>query len=141
MLFSVTALTEQGYPQHLPNREAISTVVGQTEQSLRGKYRDKRNQLLTDLERLKMIIHDPTAWWHSHPETVTARQQLQRFIDNIEYNFGEQSRGYQLLHSAHHREARLAAIIDNIRHYPAHRAAWSDVIGKSDLTTDEHFHS
>lgn len=128
MLFTVEQLTESGFPARSLSMEAITQSVRRVETNLRNRYQAKRELNQERLEQLRALADDPGQWWNRLPELATSRGQLQRFIADIENNFGADARGYRLINDPRHRQQRLRSISEAISRYPDDRAAWETLL-------------
>ncbi|MEW7981973.1 MAG: hypothetical protein AB2812_03970 [Candidatus Sedimenticola endophacoides] len=124
MLFTIERLTALGYPDRQPEDAQIQACLEQTERELRERYRDKQGQITGRLQRLRTRLQDTGAWWNGEAEPTGTRQAFQRFLDNIDHNFGPSAAGYRLIGDPDHRGRRLAQIRRAIAGYPGDRAAW-----------------
>ncbi len=124
MLFSVEKLTAQGYPENILSRDMVSEIVHATEKALRQRYLAKHQEIMQRLAYLKGLLHDRQHWWNQTMDFAIAKAQLGAFADNIEHNFGDDSKGYRLLNSVADKQPRLSRIVEAILHYPAEQQSW-----------------
>ncbi|MFA5082751.1 MAG: hypothetical protein WC474_09420 [Hydrogenophilaceae bacterium] len=122
MLFAMARLTEQGYPASQPSPDAIAAVVDATEAEMRSRYAAKHGQIASRIARLDALFSDRARWWQRDARLAGACHAWRRFIANMQDNFADGSRAWQLIDSA--AAARKAAIGAAIGRYRDDRAAW-----------------
>lgn len=127
MLFTIEQLSNNGYPEHDLDTNMIESTLSETEQSLHQKYENKHQQIMQRLELLKTIFNDERCWWNTHPETTQAKN-IQRFIENIEHNFGANSQGHALINSTTNQKKRRTEILQAIISYKSDRAIWEGIL-------------
>ncbi len=130
MLFSVEQLTDSGFPARTLCLKQIAGVVQAIERELHGKYLLKREGIQVRLQQLRSIFGESGHWWNQLPEMRHSRDQVKRFIDDMERNFGEQAPGYRLIQNREHKQGRLQAIAEAIAGYPDDRKAWESLLNK-----------
>lgn len=130
MLFTMERLAAAGYPATTLTAQTIRARLEEVEGEMRQRYQEKRALIGTRLERLKTIFDDRNAWWQRQETLQPARAAIARFIANIEHNFGEGSRGYQLILDESHREGRLAALQGALLGYSDDRTAWQATLSR-----------
>ncbi|MCW8831153.1 MAG: hypothetical protein OQK32_06505 [Gammaproteobacteria bacterium] len=128
MLFTIEQLSNNGYPEHDLDTNMIESTLSETEQSLHQKYENKHQQIMQRLELLKTIFNDERCWWNTHPETTQAKKNIQRFIENIEHNFGANSQGHALINSTTNQKKRRTEILQAIISYKSDRAIWEGIL-------------
>lgn len=129
MLFSMERLTAMGYPAVSPAEDVMARTIGEVEAEMRTKYGLKHRQIVAKIAQLRTLYESAPGWWQQRDELAEARQLFEQFIANMQRNFGDDAPAWQQVNDASHRQARTAAIIDAIRHYPADRNAWHEAIG------------
>ncbi len=134
MLFSMQALTEQGYPLEPINPETIAGIVRATEGNMQQRYQDKHRSLLQKLAQLKSLFYDPDNWWRQEPGFDAVIQYFDHFIANVEHNFSDDAEAYKLINSDSDKQARLKAIIRAIENYPQDKACWLQALSYSAAT-------
>ena len=125
MLFTMEKLTESGYPQQNISEQVINTHLIDIEQSLYQKYETKHRQILHKLAKLKTIVNDDANWWNKETGLESARNNFNQFIINIEHNFGENSKAYQLVTESGNRSRRNQQILAELRNYAEDRSNWN----------------
>ena len=128
MLFTIEKLSQFGYPDKSFDKNTIEAALQETEQSLHQKYEAKHQQIMKKLEALKSIFNDASCWWNNHSDTAQAREQIQRFIKNIDHNFGADSQGHALINSESNQKKRHDEILRAIISYKDDRATWEAII-------------
>ncbi len=128
MLFSMQSLTEQAFPSTSLRRNAVAEIVNTTEKNIRRQYLSKHQQLSDKLAELKTLLHTSEHWWNQHSDFTPAMAAFNTFIDNIEYNFGDDSRAYQLINSEPGKQARMTQIVEAILRYPEDRHQWQQAL-------------
>lgn len=128
MLFTIETLTEHGYPEKLPNLSFIEQTLNTTASKLQHMYAEKRQRILDKLAVANKIFNEPTNWWQQLTETEQANENFERFIHNIEYNFGDQSPAFTLINSETQIQQHHAKLLHAITTYPEDRTAWQHVL-------------
>ncbi|MCU7947993.1 MAG: hypothetical protein KZQ72_15380 [Candidatus Thiodiazotropha sp. (ex Cardiolucina cf. quadrata)] len=123
MLFTIEALIENGYPRQSIAEQTIQQTLEQVESSMQKEYADKHAQIVVKLESLKQVI-DRQRWWQQYATCAHVRANFLRFIRNMEYNFGDDSPGYQIIHSTKHREKRRYQIHEALLTFSQDRPNW-----------------
>jgi len=127
MLFSVTRLTgEEGSGQAF-TLETVSKAVDETEHELLALYEEKHRDVQERNTRLKQLQNDPQRWWHENSQAAAALSSVQRFIHNIDVNFGADSIAYQQIQNQQHRDQRKQQIIQALLAYRESRDAWDQL--------------
>lgn len=91
MLFSMERLTAAGYPGARLGRGCIGATLDTVYAEMGGRYHVRQQAVLERLGELRRRLHDPAAWWHRSPALAGALIAFDRFIGNIERNFGPDS--------------------------------------------------
>ena len=125
MLFTVIELVAQGYPVRLPARAVIHAQVLATDASLRARYKEVRQRVLTRLDELEGFLSAPGHWWHDDVQTGVLFEQ---FTGSLRANFGEDARAWQLIENEAHRDARHTDIVDALVAYPQDQQSWERVL-------------
>lgn len=128
MLFSMEKLTAMGYPEQSVEKQLISQILESTEADMRQQYAAKQLQIQEKLKLLKSIFFNSDNWWNRGNNIRSARENFSIFIDNIEQNFGNTSRCYELIDSTATRNKRFKQMLAAIIEYPADRQAWTSTI-------------
>jgi len=128
MLFSVVELVEKGYPDVMPAAAAVRQCVSMTESKLRAQYAENRARMLARLTDLEMFLAAPGHWWCSGKQYEQTRALLNQFATSLRANFSGDSRSYQLLDDAAHRNERRQAIVEALLSYNNDRECWERVL-------------
>ena len=128
MLFTVTTLVEQGFPEQMPARDEILAQVLATETRLRSRYADVRQRVLACLEEFETLLADPGCWWSDTDSDAETRTSFGQFTASMRANFGTAARGWQLIDDAGHRDERRSAIVDALASYGSDRLTWERVL-------------
>ena len=131
MLFTIEKLSAMGYPKLSLSNEAIVEALESTHQTLRQQYNEKRLVIRKKLDFLKALVHDQKNWWNQSPAHAEAASNFQVFMDNIEHNFGDNSRCYDLINSSSNKAKRHAGIIEAIAHYAEDGKAWGKMLARA----------
>jgi hypothetical protein len=129
MLFSIEKLTDLGYPEQTLSAELIAETVAATHTSMLQQYNLKRQAIAEKLDVLKILFDDQQHWWQQSANAETIHN-FKIFIANIEHNFGQQSPGYALIHSAENKLKRHAEIIDSLACYKKDRISWEEALAR-----------
>jgi hypothetical protein len=91
---------------------------------------------MDNLNRLKALLSDKRKWWNVNraPEIKQAMTEFNRFIANIEHNFGQDAAGYKTIQAADPRQERLDEIITAIANYSRDRDLWSQALKPTHTT-------
>ena len=130
MLFTIEKLTGMGYPRLNLGNEAIAEALESTHETLRLQYNEKRLVIREKLNFLKALVHDLKNGWES-PAHAEAANNFQVFMDNIEHNFGDNSRCYDLINSSSNKAKRHAEIVEAITRYVEDSKAWGEMLARS----------
>lgn len=106
------------------SKEGIAAVVDEIEAQMHARYSDKHRVVVRKIDDLRALYQQPQHWWHRDDALAEARSGCEQFIANMQHNFGDGSRTWQLINDDAHRQARKNAIITAIADYPAQRRAW-----------------
>jgi len=128
MLFSLEFLCQQSYPKADNVFDDVMDVVTRVQKDLLEKYQLKHQQLIKKIQQLEQLINDSSAWWNIENESLTAQQNMQTFIKNMQHNFAENAPAYQLINNTEHIQKRLTDIVTAIVNYPCDRKKWQDVL-------------
>lgn len=136
MLFSIEKMTASGFPAETVSKARITDIVNTTEKALLPKYLLKQDQIMDNLNRLKALLSDKRKWWNVNraPEIKQAMTEFNRFIANIEHNFGQDAAGYKTIQAADPRQERLDEIITAIANYSRDRDLWSQALKPTHTT-------
>jgi len=127
MLFSVEKLSEQALPAAYES-DMVRNILVETEQYLHGRYLAKHDEIVSRLAQLHSLLEDQNSWWRQQPQMQSALQQLARFIDNMERNFGEHSKAFRSINDQAGRDRRIDELLDALMHYNDDRQAWQSVL-------------
>lgn len=125
MLFTIEALTEQGYPQQILSQETIFNTLQATETRLLRHYRQQHQKIKTLLQSLTEQISD-------------APLTLQQFIDNMQHNFGTHAKAYRRIEDAALRRDYRDKLCKAIMQYPQHKLNWQSCLLQSEHKNDEY---
>ncbi|MFW2374827.1 MAG: hypothetical protein ACN4GM_17015 [Gammaproteobacteria bacterium] len=125
MLFTMEKLLELGYLRENISDELINTCLFDIEQSLYQKYETKHRQILHKLATLVAIFNDAAYWWNKSSDLGSCRANFSQFIANIEHNFGEYSKAYELVMQTSNRDMRNQQILAEIKTYAEDRSNWN----------------
>jgi hypothetical protein len=128
MLFSMEKLTEMGYPSKVPSEAVIDKVLLETESEMHAVYQHKHVQIIKKITLLKAVFEKNTNWWNQLDGLDSEKKYFETFINNIEHNFSDKSRGYELINSETHKKNRHEEILLAIRSYSSDRAAWKKTL-------------
>ncbi len=88
MLFSVERLTDLGYPEKVPGEPRVREVVEAVFEELARRYGERRREVVGRLAAIRRCLEDPDRWWHGHAGAGVAVEEIRRFLDNMDDNFG-----------------------------------------------------
>ena len=124
MLFSVAELMEQADVNEPFQKAKLVVVVDRKEAELLVLYQHKRESVLEKNRWLNELVFETGHWWLQASTLTDELKHVKTFIDNIEYNFSDQSLAYQQIYSAEHRTERKKQIIEAVLNYRTERDAW-----------------
>lgn len=128
MLFTMEKLTAAGYPGIALNSAMINTMVDETEQEMRERYAAKHRQIGEKIARLRALFEEPGQWWQQKTELAEARTLFTTFIDNMDHNFGDDSRAWRIINNAEHQDLRKEAIANAVAGYHQDRQTWHEAL-------------
>lgn len=128
MLFTMEKLTAAGYPDAPLDSDTIATLVDETEQEMRERYAIKHRQVGEKIAHLRTLFMEPGRWWQQDAALAQARNLFINFIDNMDRNFGDQARAWQIINHAEHRISRIQTIVTAIARYRTDRKAWRSAL-------------
>lgn len=105
-------------------KQDIAAVVDEVEAQMHTRYGEKHRAVVQQIADLRALYQQPQHWWHGEMALAEARGNFEQFIADMQHNFGDDSRAWQLINDSAHRQARKTAIITAIADYPAQRRAW-----------------
>ena len=129
MLFTVEALTEQGFPAEPTPESRIKQLLFKVERKLHQQYHIKHREIITKLNTLTDVLEDPAQKWYRHPGFQFVRKELSIFIACTRHNFDQDSKGWRLINSKTDRRIRLNQIAEAIMNYAHDQVAWRDALG------------
>ena len=97
------------------------------------KYKTKHRQILEKLEKLTKFFSNKDHWWHRLSELEDANTEITRFINNMKFNFGDESQGYTQITSKEHWEMRRDQLLAGILSYSKDREAWESSLADKAL--------
>ncbi len=127
MLFTTEALVLRADVARPFPGEIVRDVIDLKEAELLSLYGEKHRAILAQCERLEAWVFDRDRWWHERAELAGALRRVRDFIDNVRFNFGEQSTAWMQIRSADHRTRRKRQIVDALMSYRAERDAWDSL--------------
>jgi len=127
MLFSVARLTGKDNPSLAFTPEAVTRAIEETEHELLAMYEEKHLEMQDRNTQLKHLITGPQRWWHNESQAAAALSSIQRFVHNIDINFGENSTAYQQIQDQQHRSQRRKQISRALLAYRQSRDAWDEL--------------
>jgi hypothetical protein len=131
MLFTLRSLVEEGYPHRPIGNRRIHQILSETESTMQHRYSDNRKEIEAKLQALRRQIEERDRWWWRNGDAADAIANFRRFIDNMAYNFGEQSPGYRMIDSSRHREMRRQQIVQAILAYKQDRDNWRKALSQA----------
>lgn len=127
MLFSVSKLTSQDGFRGVFNQDDVSKALDEMEQQLLALYEENYQGVQERNAQLTQLANDKQRWWHNHPQATPALRNIQRFIQNVDINFGKGSAAYQQIQNQQHRDKRKQQIIQALLTYRQSRNAWDQL--------------
>lgn len=125
MLFTMEILTGSGYPRKNLADEIIESTLSDINQSLHQKYEAKHRQIMAKMAKLKTVFQDSENWWNKDDDLDEAKDNIKQFILNIEHNFGEQSRAYEIVNDSDNNKKRNQQILNAIKTYAKDQLNWN----------------
>ena len=130
MLFTIEKLGEHEKPEDY-TADHVRQVLLETEKSLRKKYTDRHRDILIKTARVRSLLNRDNSWWTASSRMKAAMQAFNRFLADMEHNYGEQAPAYELINSDEHRRQRLAELQQAILGYADDRRNWDRVVNKT----------
>jgi hypothetical protein len=124
MLFSVERLSAAGFPARSLDRRQIAGILDAVHAELSDKYRARRAQICARLDELRAVFNEPARWWNRTPGLDGALNDFASFIDNIQYNFVNQSCDPAPTDASRVWPEWRERQLDAIEGLPADRRAW-----------------
>ncbi len=128
MLFSMEKLIAICYPFHTVSAQTIIQTLHATYQDLRQRYAAKQHEILQKLDRLNTFLDEQGNWWNTTPGMESALASFTDFINNLDHNFGTDSRCYALIDSEFNISNRFNQMLEAIIQYPHDRQAWANIL-------------
>ncbi len=133
MLFTIIELQKNGYPETTGDDEkfkaSVRAILTDTEARIRQLYLEKHKQVRDKADKLKTRISNESEWWQEKSEkSITATSNFFQFINNINYNFRDSSKGHQLINSPENTQQRLTEIAEAIFLLQSDRAHWKAIL-------------
>jgi len=132
MLFSMIKLSESSLPLASVTSQIVTQVLQQVETEMLQTYQHKHQLIQQKLAELKEIFYSPEQWWQSDESLHPACAEFERFIANIEHNFGDLAHGYQQINSVEHRQSRRQQIVAAIMDYRQDKTRWEALMHQFD---------
>lgn len=128
MLFTIEALTEQGYPDNYLDEDVIAAVIKNTEKHLLQQYQAQHAQIKTRLLELTAIYSNKDRWWNNQKTLAPALDSIKQFIHNMETNFGKHAKAYQAIQDGSVKKLNTQHILEAIIAYPASKQRWKQCL-------------
>ncbi len=127
MLFTIEHLCTCGFPDNTDYQNLLSQSLRQTADMIQRQYIEKHQHIMKKTEQLKHIIHSDNPILNTLRSKNSAFNQLERFIENMVFNFGNDARGYKFITS---NRWQLTFIEEAILNYATDRESWSCILQK-----------
>ncbi len=127
MLFTVERLVQKGYPLKKLDAQYISTVLQEIDNDLFARYQSRHLSIIDMANQVKSVVNDQTAWWNHDSTMVSAVDNFNRFLDNVYYNFADESYLVSNLSSKEIRESMLDKMCSALTCYPLNLKNWSAI--------------
>ena len=125
MLFTVIELARQGYPDAMPDAEAVRECVLMTETKLCKQYAANLERVSARLAELETLLAGPQLWWRSSLQYHHAGTLLDHFAAALRANYCGDALPCQLLNDAARRTERRQAIAAALLAYNHDRQGWA----------------
>jgi hypothetical protein len=130
MLFSIIELNALGFPDKTITYDIIYNSVSLTIESMQGKYLSKRKEILEKTTTLNQALNNPDKWWSNTSELSQTINNFKSFINNIEFNFNNNSTIFKTLHSKDILDKYHTEISDAIFDYRADMKNWKKTLSR-----------
>lgn len=127
MLFSIERLTADGYPTSRATTADFGVTLDAVRDELLEQYNARRADILAKVARLRERLDDPTAWW-SAAAHAAATANFRSFLDNVAYNFGDDSLCRERINSPENWQRWRTQLLAAIERHPAAAQAWAAAI-------------
>jgi len=131
MLFSMIELTNQGFPEKSLSATIINKTIRKTITSMQSKYFSKRDEILRKKETLLKLLDDSVNWWSSTAGLSTAVLNFKTFIDNINFNFGDNASIYTIINTEDVIIKHQQIITDAILAYKNDMDSWQNILANN----------
>ena len=127
MLFTIEALTKQGFPEQDISSEQILATLMAIEKSIHKQYEDKHQKILQRAEAVRQSISALMPGWCDQSGEQSVEQHFAHFIDNIQRNYGERSVAYQLINSDETKQRWTGRLLAEIERYKEYDTIWQSL--------------
>jgi hypothetical protein len=128
MLFTVVKLFNDGVSIEQYNEQLLIDTFERVESELLELFENQHNNVKLKCDELSILVKIKKHWWNQCEEVTESINQIQQFLKNTQHNFGKQSKVYQQVHSAQHRQRRIETMIKELLNYRHDRDAWDNLL-------------
>ncbi|MCX7672401.1 MAG: hypothetical protein N2Z63_02205 [Thiobacillaceae bacterium] len=126
LLFTVEALTAQGYPEAYVPAAALRHTLEAVEARLYARYAAQQQVVGARLAALRGWLADPPAAWRGAQPLVA----LDLFARQLAHNFGPTGSGWRRVHAPEARASWRARLAAALADYPGQRRAWAEALAR-----------
>ena len=108
-------------------RYDVLRIMAEKEPELLDLYQQKHDAIVHGTRQLDELVFQSGHWWLNDPGLSVALRQVRDFIENMQHNFGEQSRAWRQIRSPEHRAERKQQLLQALLQYRAERDAWDSL--------------
>lgn len=126
MLFSVARLTAGGELCRVASAD-FPQALDALHAEMLARYNARQCEVIERLERLEVLLDDPTRWWNQRPHLVDG---FRAFAANVRRNFAAAAPAQAAINDPagwRHWRARLCDALDQ---YRANREAWNNLLAQ-----------
>jgi hypothetical protein len=138
-LFSMQKITDQQFPDTTLSSDDIQTIIESTYQDIRKNYIEKHNTILQLKNQIQKNLNESDAWWNTNDNSnignsdlklKRSRSNINRFLDNIQFNFDENTHAYQTITRQGDAEFYLSNILQSILDYQTDIDNWKQALAR-----------
>ena len=130
MLFSIIDICKTESPVKQPDTETLCRIIDKNILSMQENYALKHREIMNKLETFKDILNNSAHWLNNKKETELTKNNFMNFINNIEFNFGQNAKIYAIINSEETIEKYRTSISEAILNYSKDRSVWESILSK-----------
>ena len=128
ILFTMEKLIETGFPKYAASLESIKNTLYDTSMALIAMYKKTQLKIQSKLKNYRELISSQQAGWLNRAEYSKGVQNFVRFLNDMEYNFGQNSLSYLNTFSHSNQRNRFQSIAEAIHGYKEDVEYWETAL-------------